>query len=133
MQYFPDMPHPAPAPTLAAVPQDLLRALLLCMALPAALSAALSAALAALLLALWAGGRARPGRTPARDWYPGGTLPQTVDSPEHRAALRAARRLRAWIGWILRFHPDLGMAPSGARAVAPAPTRIARAPPPAPA
>ena len=45
---------------------------------------------------------------------------------------RAANRLRAWIGWILRFMPDRGMAPSGRAPALPSPIRTARAPPRAP-
>jgi hypothetical protein len=116
------MPHPAPAPPEADAVHPLVQAAIACALLPPALIALLLALAAALLGRL----RPRPGRTPQRDWYPGSSPhAQNDNTPESRAA----NRLRAWIGWILRSHPGRGMAPSGARPAPPAPTRTARAPP----
>jgi hypothetical protein len=49
-----------------------------------------------------------------------------------RAVLRAANRLRAWIGWILRFAPGRGMRRTFARLAPSAPLRPPRAPPTTP-
>jgi hypothetical protein len=68
------------------------------------------------------------GRTPRRalrDWYP----TPDEDSIESPAQLRAIRRLRAWIGWILHGKPASGMAPAASRQDVPRPIRGARAPP----
>jgi hypothetical protein len=80
----------------------------------------------ALLLALVTRLLGRTPRRPLRDWYY--TPPETPDATPRQ--LRAARRLRAWIGWILRRCPARGMAPTGSRPAPPCPRRTARAPPP---
>jgi hypothetical protein len=49
-----------------------------------------------------------------------------------RAAIRRANRIRAWIGWILRFKPGRGMRRTFARLAPPTPVAIPRAPPRAP-
>ncbi len=67
----------------------------------------------------------RAPRRALRDWYP----TPDEDSIESPAQLRAIRRLRAWIGWILRGKPARGMALTRS---GPAPSfqiRNARAPP----
>jgi hypothetical protein len=55
-----------------------------------------------------------------------------LDEEDHRyirAVLRAANRLRAWIGWILRFDPNRGMRRTFARLAPKAPLRPPRARP----
>lgn len=61
-------------------------------------------------------------------------LPESDDAPPGRpsAALRRARRLAAWAGWIMRFFPARGMRPA-APAPIPLPPPSARAPPRRPA
>jgi hypothetical protein len=49
-----------------------------------------------------------------------------------RAAIRRANRIRAWIGWILRFKPGRGMRRTFARLAPPTPVANPRAPPRAP-
>ena len=46
-----------------------------------------------------------------------------------RAVIRAANRLRAWIGWILRFEPNRGMRRTFTRLTPELPLRPPRAPP----
>jgi hypothetical protein len=48
-----------------------------------------------------------------------------------RATIRRANRIRAWIGWILRFKPGRGMRRTFARLAPQPPLRPPRAPPPA--
>src|SRR5687768_15826283 len=102
------MPHSpeTPADLLAAlrlhVQDAVARALL-----PAALGSVLLAVLAVLL-----------GRLEQRahgPWHPHPAAydPQS-ESTELGAASKTERRLRAWIGWILRCLPGLGMSRSGA-------------------
>ena len=120
------MPHQATAPAEAEA--DALRPLA-----QAITHAQIPAALKLLLLALL---KALSGRGTARrvqgDWYyPSHQQDTSEDSDSywHPRALRAVRRHRAWIGWILRCLPGLGMALSGDRALPRSPTRTARAPP----
>ena len=121
------MPHQPAAPSEA----DALRPLAQAIAharIPAALKLLLLALLGAVSLAEYA---ARPLRRPRKDWYPSPQA-ETADHPDSvldSRAPRAYRRLRAWIGWILRCLPGLGMALSGKRALPPRPSRAARAPP----
>jgi len=115
--------HPA-----APVEADALRPLA-----QAILHARIPAALKFLLLALFgtaslASHANRVLRRPSKDWYPSPTT-EAGDHPESVLESRAYRRLRAWIGWILRCLPGLGMALSGKRALPPRPSRAARAPP----
>jgi hypothetical protein len=120
------MPHTRPAPPEADALHRLVQLAAARAHLPVALLLLLLVPLLAFHLAAALFGRPRPARTPQRDWYPGST-PQalTDNTPE----ARAARRLRAWIGWILRGLPARGMRPFSVRPAAPAPTRTARAPP----
>ena len=121
------MPHHPTAPDEA----DALRPLAQAIAharIPAALKLLLLALLAAFARAEGAG---RALRRPRKDWYPS-PLAETAEDPDsvlHPAALRALRRQRAWIGWILRGLPGRGMRLSGRRAAAPCPEQAARAPP----
>ena len=73
----------------------------------------------------------RTWRTPLRDWQfsPTGETIDDLAPVLHPRALRRLRRQRAWIGWILRGLPGLGMRRSGNRAPFPRPVFIARAPP----
>jgi len=86
-------------------------------------------ALAAQVAAIPAHGRT--WRTPLRDWQfsPTGETVDDLAPVLHPRALRRLRRQRAWIGWILRGLPGLGMRRSGNRAPFPRPVFIARAPP----
>ncbi len=73
----------------------------------------------------------RTWRTPRRDWQFSPTG-ETIDDLAPVLSPRALRRLRqqrAFIGWILRCLPGLGMRRSGNRALNPRPTCTARAPP----
>ena len=74
---------------------------------------------------------ARTWRTPLRDWHfsPTGETIDDLASVLHPRALRRLRRQRAWIGWILRGLPGLGLSLSGKRAPALCPLGSARAPP----
>jgi hypothetical protein len=73
----------------------------------------------------------RTWRTPMRDWQfsPTGETIDDLALVLPPRALRRLRQQRAFIGWILRCLPGLGMALSGDRALPPSPTRTARAPP----
>jgi hypothetical protein len=73
----------------------------------------------------------RTWRTPLRDWQfsPTGETIDDLAPVLTPSALRRLRQQRAWIGWILRCLPGLGMRPSGKCAPSPRPLRIARAPP----
>ena len=121
------MPHSSTAPVEA----DALRPLAQAIShahFPAALKLLLLALLAAFSMATATG---RALRRPGKDWYLSSHA-ETNANPESAQdpyALRAIRRLRAWIGWILRCDRAEGMALSGQRAGVPCPTGIARAPP----
>ena len=115
--------HPA-----APVEADALRPLA-----QAILHARIPAALKFLLLALFgtaslASHANRVLRRPSKDWYPSPTT-EAGDHPESVLESRAIRRIRAWIGWILRGLPNEGMSLSGRHAPLPCPARTARAPP----
>ena len=73
----------------------------------------------------------RTWRTPLRDWQfsPTGETIDNLAPVLSPGALRRLRQQRAWIGWILRCLPGLGMRPSGKCAPSTRPLRIARAPP----
>ena len=73
----------------------------------------------------------RTWRTPLRDWHfsPTGETIEDLAPVLSPGALRRLRQQRAWIGWILRCLPGLGMRPAGGRAPSPCPAFIARAPP----
>ena len=73
----------------------------------------------------------RTWRTPLRDWHfsPNGETIDDLAPVLSPGGLRRLRQQRAWIGWVLRCLPGLGMRPSGQRAPAPSPLRTARAPP----
>ena len=73
----------------------------------------------------------RTWRTPLRDWQfsPTGETIDDLAPVLHPRALRRLRRQRAWIGWILRGLPGLGLSLSGKRAPALCPLGSARAPP----
>ena len=73
----------------------------------------------------------RTWRTPLRDWQfsPTGETIEDLARVLPPGALRRLRQQRAWIGWILRCLPGLGIRPSGRRAPSPRPLRTARAPP----
>ena len=73
----------------------------------------------------------RTWRTPLRDWHfsPTGETIEDLAPVLPPGALRRLRQQRAWIGWILRCLPGLGMRRSGKRAPAPCPEKAARAPP----
>jgi len=83
------------------------------------------------LAAILAPAQGRTWRTPLRDWQfsPTGETIDDLAPVLHPRALRRLRRQRAWIGWILRCLPGLGMRRSRRRAPAPCPARTARAPP----
>jgi hypothetical protein len=90
---------------------------------------ALEAWLCALLTALL--GRIEP----IRHLFPNATSYPICDEDEEtllqiRAAIRAANRLRAWIGWILRFDPNRAMHRTFAPLAPCVRARPARAPPP---
>jgi len=91
---------------------------------PGALELLLLLALLASLLSRLAPGARTAWHHPASSHHP------ASEPAPLRDESRAANRLRAWIGWILRFLPGLGMTPSGARPAPPRPSRTARAPPP---
>ena len=126
------MPHPAAAPNEA----DALRRLAEAMNrvhFPATLIQFLLA-----LLAFLTGNQSalaptpgRTWRTPLRDWQfsPTGETIDDLAPVLHPRALRRLRRQRAWIGWILRGLPGLGLRLSGKRAPALCPLGTARAPP----
>lgn len=116
------MPHPPAAPAEA----DALRPLAQAVA-----RARLPATLKLLLLALLAAWPARTPRHPRKDWYLARHGESVMDSESDLPAhvLRAIRRHRAFIGWILRCDRAEGMALSGRRALTPCPIRTARAPP----
>ena len=88
-------------------------------------------ALKAQLGAAVIGASVRTWRTPLRDWHfsPNGETLDDLAPVLSPSGLRRLRKQRAWIGWILRCLPGLGMRRSGKRAPAPSPLRIARAPP----
>ncbi len=126
VEKFQAMPHPFIAPAEADAPRQMARAIA---------RAHLPAALKLLLLALLAALAGRAGRRARAHWHP--SPHEAEPGPDsareslalHPHALRAVRRIRARIGWVLRGRPARGMALSGARAHAPCPTRSARAPP----
>ena len=64
-------------------------------------------------------------RRPLRDWHP---FPNEQDA-ESLPQLRRWRRLRAWIGWILRGCPNRGISAARRSRVPARPPRTARAPP----
>ncbi len=121
------MPHQAAAPIEADALRPLAQANTHAR-IPAALKLLLLALLAAFSVADLAGRRLR---RPRQDWYPSAECETDEDSESvwDARALRRIRRIRAWIGWILRCDRHGGMALSGQRALAPCPTRAARAPP----
>ena len=123
MQFFPVMPHQAAAPTEADALRHLARAITHAR-LPAALKLLLLALLSAVSLAHPAGRTRKP-------WHPSPNAEAATeqDSARELRALLAILRLRAWIGWLMRRDRASGMALSGQRALAPSPTRTARAPP----
>ncbi len=127
MQIFPVMPHQPAAPVEADALRHLAQATTHAR-IPAALKLLLLALLAAFSLADRAG---RTLRRPRKDWYPSPAFEADENSQSvwDARALRQIRRIRAWIGWILRCDRAEGMALSGQRALAPCPTRAARAPP----
>jgi hypothetical protein len=88
-------------------------------------------ALAARAASTLAPAHGRTWRTPLHDWQfsPTGETVDDLAPVLHPRALRRLRRQRAWIGWILRGLPGLGMRRSGNRAPFPRPVFIARAPP----
>ena len=121
------MPNPSNAPVEA----DALRPLaqpIMHAHFPAALKLLLLAMLAAFSVA---GITGRALRRPRKDWL----LSITTDTSEDPDAdwdphvLRRLFRLRARLGWLMRCDRAEGMALSGQRALAPCPTRVARAPP----
>jgi hypothetical protein len=115
------MPHPFLAPAEADAPRHLAAAIA---------RAHLPAALKFLLLALVAALAGRPLLRASILWHPSHQETETgPESAPHPHALRAVRRIRARIGWLLRGRPARGMSLSGTRAAAPCPTRSARAPP----
>ena len=119
------MPHQAAAPVEA----DALRPLAQAIAhapLPAVLKLLLLTLLASFSPASIAG---RALRRPLRDWYHAPNPEAAAEDSHSVWHLRAIRRHRAWIGWILRCYPNEGMTLSGARALTPCPIRAARAPP----
>jgi hypothetical protein len=127
VQYLLAMPHPSAAPVEADALRPLAQAITHAH-FPAALKLLLLALLAAFSMATGAG---RALRRPGRDWYLSSHADSAAnpDSAQDPHILRAIRRLRAWLGWILRCDRAEGMALSGQRAQAPCPTRTARAPP----
>jgi hypothetical protein len=86
-------------------------------------------ALETLLLALLASLFGRPDFARIAWHHPTDTHHPASTPTPIRGESRAENRLRAWVGWILRFFPGLGMAPSGRAPAPPSPTRTARAPP----
>jgi hypothetical protein len=64
-------------------------------------------------------------RRPLRDWHP---FPNEQDA-QSPAQLRRWRRLRAFIGWILRGCPNRGLSAARRSRVPARPARTARAPP----
>ena len=76
-------------------------------------------------------GHGRTWRTPLRDWHfsPNGETIDDLAPVLSPGGLRRLRQQRAWIGWILRCLPGLGMRRSGKRAPSPRPLCVARAPP----
>ncbi len=129
------MPHPVAAPREA----DALRRLAEAMNrvhFPAPLLQFLLALLAVLtgnkfVAAPLAPALGRTWRTPCRDWHfsPTGETIDDLAPVLHPRALRRLRRQRAWIGWILRCLPGLGLRLSGKRAPELCPPGTARAPP----
>ena len=121
------MPNQPAAPVEADAPR-LLAWVVTHARIPAALKLLLLALLAAISVADLT---RRTLRRPRKDWY----LSPELDAAEHPdslwddRALRRIRRQRAWLGWILRCLPGLGMPLSGHRAPAPCPAQAARAPP----
>ena len=90
------------------------------------------------LLAFLTGSKSAPAptpgrtwRTPLRDWQfsPTGETIDDLAPVLHPRALRRLRRQRAWIGWILRGLPGLGLRLSGKRVPELCPVGTARAPP----
>jgi hypothetical protein len=126
------MPHPVATPLEA----DALRRLAEAMNrvhFPATLLQFLLALLAFLtgIKSVLAPTSGRTWRTPLRDWQfsPTGETIDDLAPVLHPRALRRLRRQRAWIGWILRGLPGLGLRLSGKRAPALCPLGTARAPP----
>ncbi len=121
------MPNNPAAPSEADAPRPWARAILHAR-IPVALKLLLLALLGAISLANLA---RHTRRRPRKDWYPSPELDaaEHPDSPWDDRALRRIRRQRAWLGWILRCLPGLGMSLSGHRAPAPCPAQAARAPP----
>ncbi len=126
------MPHPVAAPLEA----DALRRLAEAMNrvhFPATLLHLLLALLAFLTgnQSVLAHTPGRTWRTPLRDWQfsPTGETIDDLAPVLHPRALRRLRRQRAWIGWILRGLPGLGLRLSGKRAPKRCSPPIARAPP----
>jgi hypothetical protein len=96
--------------------------------IPASLKLLLLALLAALSPA---NAPRRTLRLPRQDWFISAhTSPNDLpDSPQDWHELRALRRARAELGWLLRGTPNRGMRPSRHRAPALRPAPAARAPP----
>ena len=73
----------------------------------------------------------RTWRTPLRDWHfsPNGETIDDLAPVLSPSGLRRLRKQRAWLGWILRCLPGLGMRDSGHPAPELSPVFAARAPP----
>ena len=121
------MPNTATAPNQADAPRPWARAIL---------HAQIPVALKLLLLALFAALALTPSsrrllRLPRKDWlltaHCGPSDEQ--DSPQDWYELRALRRARAELGWLLRGAPNRGMSRLGHRAPVFPPPQAARAPP----
>jgi len=88
-------------------------------------------ALKAQLGAAVTGASVRTWRTPLRDWHfsPNGETIDDLAPVLSPSGLRRLRKQRAWIGWILRCLPGLGMRDSGHPTPVVCPVFAARAPP----
>jgi hypothetical protein len=121
------MPNTAAAPNQADAPRPWARAILHAQ-IPVALKLLLLALFAALSLAP---SQRRLLRLPRKDWFLAAHCNpnEEHDGPQDWYELRALRRARAELGWLLRGKPNRGMSILGHRAPVFPPPQAARAPP----
>jgi hypothetical protein len=121
------MPNSAAAPSEADAPRPWARAILHAQ-IPAALKLLLLALLGALSMAQ---APRNMMRLPRKDWFLAAhTNPNEDPEPiQDWRELRALRRARAELGWLLRGKPNRGMSLLGHRAPVFPPPQAARAPP----
>jgi len=120
------MTHQPAAPREADAPRPWARAILHAR-IPAALKLLLLALLAAFTMA---DAPRRTLRLLRKDWlFSTNThFTEDLDSAQDEYALRRILQLRAELGWLMRGHPNRGMARTGKRAPEIRPHRSARAP-----